>query len=103
MRSICAHGDRMGFNSTNKIPAKIRAAPAAARTESTSPARRKDVIQAKTGSSEKIRAVRVGVVNCWAQLWTENAKAVASRLVTASVRMTVQLQTSRGVSTHQNE
>ena len=33
----------------------------------------------------------------------ENEKAVASRLVTASAMTTAQLQTTRGVSNHQNE
>ena len=93
----------MGFNSTVRIPARISMAPATALGESTSRAARNDVTQAKTGSNEKIRAVRVGVVNCCAQLCTENDRAVASRLVTASAATTAQLQTTRGVSNHQNE
>ena len=93
----------MGFNSTVRIPARIRIAPNAARGDSTSRATRKDVTHAKTGSSEKMSAVRVGVVNCCAQLCTENDRAVASRLVTTSAITTAQLQMTLGVSNHQNE
>ena len=62
--------------------------PPAALAVSNSPATRNDVTQANTGSSEKISAVRVGVVNRCAQVCTENASAVASRLVTASATIT---------------
>ncbi len=61
----------------------------AARRESTSPIRRYDVTQANTGSVAKIRAVRVGLVQRCAQVWTVKAKAVASKLVTASAIQTL--------------
>src|SRR5580658_1086270 len=80
---------RKGFNSTTRMPARINAAPAMPRCESTSPASRYDVSQAKTGSIEKISTVRVGLDQRCAQVWIEKANAVASRLVTARATHTL--------------
>jgi len=59
--NACPRGEK-GFNSTTNTPARINPAPAAARAERLSPVSRYEVIQANTGSSIKIRAVRVEVV-----------------------------------------
>src|SRR5580698_2339106 len=93
---------RKGFNSTIRMPARMSAAPASARTESTSPAIRYAVTQANTGSMAKISAVRVGLVQRCAQVWTVNASAVASRLVTPSAIHTWNVHAIRTGSTHQN-
>src|SRR3984957_16722004 len=74
-----------GFNSTIRTPHNMSAAPTVPRPESTSPTSRNDVIQANTGSIAKIRAVRVGLVQRCAQVWIENATAVAKKLVTNNV------------------
>src|ERR1700677_412970 len=92
---------RKGFNSTSKTPHKISTAPTVARPESNSPARRNEVIQANTGSIAKMRAVRVGLVQRCAQVWMENASAVAKRLVTVSAPNKGSVHWMRTGSAHQ--
>lgn len=60
-----------------------------------------DVIHANTGSSAKIKAVRVEVVCFCAQLCTANASAVANKAVVSSAVMTAPVQTTRTGSIHQ--
>src|SRR5579862_6855866 len=93
---------RIGFSSTNKMPVRISAAPRAARRERTSPAKMKAVTQENIGSRARIKAVRVGVVCCCAQVCTEKPSAIASRLVTPRATITAGLQRMCGASTHQH-
>src|SRR6185437_4406732 len=65
--SPCLRGEKAGCNSETSTPPKINRAPAPARIPKRSPRTMYEVIQAKTGSREKIKPVCVGEMNCCAQ------------------------------------
>src|SRR5690348_9128335 len=57
--------EAIGFNSTVRIPAKIKAAPAKPTFVTPSFPKVTAVARANTGSNAKISAVRVELVYCW--------------------------------------
>src|SRR4051812_42142253 len=76
--------EAIGFNSTIRIPAKIKAAPANPTFVTPSFAKTTAVARANTGSKAKITAVRVALVYRWPHVWRLNATAVAKTPVRTS-------------------
>src|ERR671923_768145 len=82
-------GRKRGTTSTAMIAAMIRAAPSQPVTVRRSSFRSQPKRPAKAGSDARMSAVRAGGACCWANDWTKNPSALATREVTISADHTV--------------